>query len=116
MGLEIDLATLVEAHPAGPGTKCLLYNNPNNPTVAVHGSITAGTSSEPSGKSGLAELATRLIIRGTRELEAVKVADLLLSVRAAVSCRNTQDSSTFQARMTSPSTKRDLGIVADCLT
>src|SRR5438094_466354 len=116
MGLETDLAKLVEEQPAGPGIKCLLYKNANNPTVAVHGSILAGTSSEPSGKSGLAELTTRLLIRGTRKLGAVKIADLLESVGAAVSFRNSQDSIIFQARMTSPWTKRVLGIVADCLT
>src|SRR6266568_2531338 len=116
MGLETDLAKLVEDQPAGPGIKCLLYKNANNPTVAVHGSILAGTSSEPSGKSGLAELTTRLLIRGTRKLGAGKIADQLESVGAAVSFRNSQDSIIFQARMTSPWTKRVLGIVADCLT
>jgi len=116
MGLETDLAKLVEEQPAGPGVKCLLYKSANNPTVAVHGSILAGTSSEPSGKSGLAELTTRLLIRGTRKLGAVKIADLLESVGAAVSFRNSQDSIIFQARMTSPWTKRVLGVVEDCLT
>src|SRR2546426_8041895 len=116
MGLETDLAKLVEEQPAGPGIKCLLYKNANNPTVAVHGSILAGTSSEPSGKSGLAELTARLLIRGTRKLGAVKIADLLESVGAAVSFRNSQDSIIFQARMTSPWTKRVLGVVTDCLT
>src|SRR5690349_11780565 len=116
MGLETELAKLIEEQPAGPGVKCLLYRNANNPTVAVHGSILAGTSSEPSAKSGLAELTTRLLIRGTRKLGAVKIADLLESVGAAVSFRNSQDSIILQARMTSPWTKRVLGIVADCLT
>ncbi len=116
MGLETELGKLVEEQPAGPGIKCLLYKNANNPTVAVHGSILAGTSSEPSAKLGLAELTTRLLIRGTRKLGAVKVADLLESVGAAVSFRNSQDSIIFSARMTSPWTKRVLGIVADCLT
>ncbi len=116
MGLETELGKLVEEQPAGPGVKCLLYKSANNPTVAVHGSILAGTSAEPSGKSGLAELTTRLLIRGTRKLGAVKIADLLESVGAAVSFRNSQDSIIFQARMTSPWTKRVLGIVADCLT
>ena len=116
MGLETELGKLVEEQPAGPGVKCLLYKNSNNPTVAVHGSILAGTSSEPSTKSGLAELTTRLLIRGTRKLGAVKIADLLESVGAAVSFRNSQDSIIFQARMTSPWTKRVLGIVADCIT
>jgi zinc protease len=116
MGLETDLAKLVEAQPAGPGIKCLLYKSTNNPTVAVHGSILAGTSSDPSGKSGLAELTTRLLIRGTRKLGAVKIADQLESVGAALSIRNSQDSIVFQARMTSPWTKRVLSIVAECLT
>jgi len=116
MGLEAELGKLVEEQPAGPGVKCLLYKNANNPTIAVHGSILAGTSSEPSGKSGLAELTGRLLIRGTRKLGAVKIADLLESVGAAVSFRNSQDSIIFQARMTSPWTKRVLGILSDCLT
>ena len=116
MGLETELGKLVEEQPAGPGVKCLLYKNANNPTVAVHGSILAGTSSEPSSKSGLAELSARLLIRGTRKLGAVKIADLLESVGAAVSFRNSQDSIIFQARMTSPWTNRVLGIVTDCLT
>jgi len=102
MGLEADLSKLVEEQPAGPGIKCLLYKSVNNPTVAVHGSILAGTSSEPSGRLGLAELTARLLIRGTRKLGAVKIADLLESVGAAVSFRNSQDSIIFQARMTSP--------------
>src|SRR5260370_7861284 len=116
MGLETDLRKVVEEQPAGPGVKCLLYKSANNPTVAVHGSILAGTSSEPSGKSGLAELTSRLLIRGTRKLGAVKIADLLESVGATISFRNSQDSIIFQARMTSPWTKRVLGVVADCLT
>ena len=116
MGLETELGKLVEEQSAGPGIKCLLYKNANNPTVAVHGSILAGTSSEPSGKSGLAELTTRLLIRGTRKLGAGKIADQLESVGATVSFRNSQDSIIFQARMTSPWTKRVLGVVEDCLT
>src|SRR6059036_2123074 len=116
MGLETELGKLVEEQSAGPGIKCLLYKNANNPTVAVHGSILAGTSSEPSGKSGLAELTTRLLIRGTRRRGAGKIADLLESVGATASFRNSQDSIVFQARMTSQWTKRVLEIVADVLS
>jgi zinc protease len=116
MGLDTDLGKLVEVQPAGPGIKCLIYKSASNPTVAIHGSILAGTSSEPSGKSGLAELTTRLLIRGTRKLGAIKIADQLESVGAAISFRNSQDNIIFQARMTSPWTKRVLGLVADCLT
>jgi zinc protease len=116
MALDTDLPKLVEEEEPSPGTKCLLYETSSNPTVAIHGSILAGTSSEPSGKSGIAELTTRLLIRGTKRLAAAKIADLLESVGAAVSFRNSQDSIVFQARMTSQWTERVLGVVSDCLT
>lgn len=116
MGLDTDLPKLVEHKEASNGVDCLLYENERNPTVAVHGTILAGTSSEPSGKYGLAELTTRLLIRGTRNLAPGKIADLLESVGATASFRNSQDSIVIQARMTSDWTKRVLGIIADCLT
>ena len=112
----MDLARLVEEEQPSSGTRCLLYKATNNPTVAIHGSILAGTSSEPSGKSGIAELTTRLFIRGTRRRGAGKIADLLESVGATASFRNSQDSIVFQARMTSQWTKRVLEIVADVLS
>ena len=116
MGLDTDLPQLVQVDQPAPGIHCLLYQTSNNPTLAVHGSILAGTSSEPPREMGIAELCTRLLIRGTRSLGASKIADLLESVGAALSFRNTQDSILFQARMTSPWTKRVLGVMADCLT
>jgi len=108
MPLDTDLPRLVEEDEPTPGTRCVFYENSINPTVAIHGSILAGTSSEPSGKSGVAELTTRLLIRGTRKLAATKIADLLESVGATISFRNSQDSIVFQARMTSQWTKRIL--------
>src|SRR5438094_2980731 len=116
MPLDTDLARLVEEEQPSPGTRCVLYKATNNPTVATHGSILAGTSSEPSGKPGVAELTTRLFIRGTRRRGPGKIADLLESVGATASFRNSQDSIVFQARMTSQWTKRVLEIVADVLS
>jgi zinc protease len=116
MTLDTDLPKLVEEERPSPGTRCLLYESSINPTVAIHGSVLAGTASEPSGKSGIAELTTRLLIRGTRRLGATKIADLLESVGAAITFRNSQDSIVFQARMTSQWNKRVLGILSDCLT
>src|SRR5215472_6089012 len=116
MGLDTDLPKLVEQEEASRGVNCLIYKNERNPTVAIHGTSLSGTSAEPLGKSGLAELTTRLLIRGTRKLAAGKIADLLESVGATASFRNSQDSVVIQARMTSDWTKRVLAIVADCLT
>ena len=116
MGLDTDLPRLVEEQAAGSGVKCLLYKTGKNPTVAIHGSILAGTSSESASKSGIAELTTRLLIRGTKRLGAGRIADLLESVGAAASFRTSQDSIVFQARMTSQWTQRVLDIIADCLS
>ena len=116
MTLDTDLPKLVEEEEPTSGTRCLTYKTAINPTVAIHGSILAGTSSEPNGKSGIAELTTRLLIRGTKKLEAPKIADQLESVGAAITFRNSQDSIVFQTRMTSPWTKRVLSILSQCLT
>ena len=116
MGLDTDLPKLILEQEVNPGVRCLFYQSGDNPTVAIHGSILAGTSSEKPAKSGIAELTARLLIRGTRKLSATRIADLLESVGATVSFRNSQDSIVFQARMTSDWTKRVLGILAECLT
>lgn len=116
MGLDTDLPKLVEQEELAPGLTSLFYQSSYNSTLAIHGSMLAGLSSEPAGKSGMTELTSRLLIRGTRSLKAGKIADLLESVGAALSFRNTQDSIIFQARMTSPWAKRVLGILGACLT
>ncbi len=102
MGIDSDLPKLVEEHSIARGVRCLLYRTTDNPTVAVHGSIRAGTATEPKTQHGIAELATRLLIRGSRKLGPEKIADSLESVGAAISFRNTADAISFQARMTSP--------------
>ncbi len=116
MGLDTDLPRLVEEANVAKGVKLLLYRNTGNPTLAIHGSLRAGTAYDPQEKQGIAELTARLLIRGTRKLGPAKVADTLESVGAAASFRNTQDTIVFQARTTSTWTKRVLKIVSDCLT
>ena len=116
MGIDSDLPKLVEEHSIARGVRCLLYRTTDNPTVAVHGSIRAGTATEPKTQHGIAELATRLLIRGSRKLGPEKIADSLESVGAAISFRNTPDAISFQARMTSPWMQRVLDILSECLT
>ncbi len=116
MGIDSDLPKLVEEHSIARGVRCLLYRTTDNPTVAVHGSIRAGTAIEPKNQHGIAELATRLLIRGSRKLGPEKISDSLESVGAAISFRNTLDAISFQARMTSPWMQRVLDILSECLT
>lgn len=116
MGVDTDLPKLVEEHSIAKGVKCLLYRTSDNPTVAVHGSIRAGTASEPRGLQGIAELATRLLIRGSRKMRHDTIAESLESVGAAINFRNTTDAITFQARMTTSWMERVLEILSECLT
>jgi zinc protease len=116
MGIDSDLPNLVEEHSIAKGVRCLLYRTTDNPTVAVHGSIRAGTALEPKNQQGIAELATRLLIRGSRKLGPEKIADSLESVGAAISFRNTPDAISFQARMTTPWMQRVLDILSECLS
>src|SRR6266571_4536194 len=116
MGIDSDLPKLVEEHSIAKGVRCLLYRTTDNPTVAVHGSIRAGTALEPKNHHGIAELATRLLIRGSRKIGPEKIADSLESVGAAISFRNAPDAILFQARMTTPWMKRVLDILSECLT
>ncbi len=115
MSLDTKLPELVSEHEPTEGIKTFIHHREDNPTLAVYGSVRAGTSSEPAGKSGLAELTSRLFIRGSRDLGAEKIADQLESVGASISFRNSQDSIVFQAKTTSPWTERVLGILAECL-
>ena len=115
MGIDTDLPKLVEEHSVAKGVKVLLYRTNDNPTVAVHGSIRTGSASEPRGLQGVAELATRLLIRGSRKMKHDVIAESLESVGAAVSFRNTTDAMSFQARMTTPWMERVLDILSECL-
>ncbi len=116
MGIDTQLPELVEERSAAKGVKCLLYKTTDNPTVAIHGSVRAGTAQEPRRQLGIAELATRLLIRGSRMMGPGKIADSLESVGAAINFRNTPDAILFQARMTTPWTQRVLDILSECLT
>src|SRR5215831_19031263 len=116
MPLDLDLPGLIEEVQVSQGVRCLLYKADDNPTLAVFGSIRAGTAFEPKEKQGLAELTGRLLIRGTRKLGAAKLAEELESVGAALAFRNNQDTISFQARTISTWTDRILGTISGCLT
>lgn len=116
MSLDTQLPKLVTEQEPGRGIQCLLYPKSDNPTLSIYGSIQAGSSSEPHGNYGIAELTSRLFIRGSRDLNSEKIADLLESVGSSVSFRNSQDSIVFQAKTTTAWSKRVLEILVECLT
>ncbi len=114
--LDTELPKLVEEVKISSGIRCLLYKSTDNPTLAIFGSVRAGSSYDPVGMQGLAELTSRLLIRGSSKFGATRLADTLESVGAALSFRNNQDTISFQARTISTWTDRILGILSECLT
>lgn len=116
MGLDTDLPDLVRVEKAADSVTCLVYTNRQNPTLTVYGSIRAGMAFEPPEKAGLAELTSRLLIRGSAKMGPGRFANILESVGAVASFRNTQDNITFHAKTTSQWTRRVLSAIGECLT
>src|SRR2546428_11876588 len=116
MGIDSDLPKLVEEHSIAKGVRCLLYRTTDNPTVAVHGSIRAGTALEPKNHHGIAELATRLLIRGSRKISPEKIADSLGSGGGAMRFPNAAEAILLPVRVTTPWMKRVLDILSEWLT
>src|SRR3989304_5830659 len=116
MGFKTEFPSLKEELQPRQGVHCLLYRKEDNPTLAIYGSVRAGTAFEPGDRLGIAELTSRLLIRGTGKLGSPKIANMLESVGATLSFRNAQDNIIIQARTTSTWTQRLLGIISPCLT
>jgi zinc protease len=66
------------------GAVLLLVENPTTPTVALRGSLRAGSHFEPKEKPGLARLTAEMLKRGTRRRAKLELAGALESVGADV--------------------------------
>ncbi len=56
------------------GMVVIIQENRSNPTVAISGSLNAGSALEPSGKDGLADITAELLMRGTAKRTADQIA------------------------------------------
>ncbi len=66
------------------GAVVLLVENPSTPTVALRGSLRAGSHFEPKEKPGLARLTAEMLKRGTRRRGKLELAGALESVGADI--------------------------------
>jgi zinc protease len=66
------------------GAVLLLVENPSTPTVALRGSLRAGSHFEPKEKPGLARLTAEMLKRGTRKRGKLELAGALESVGADI--------------------------------
>src|SRR5438445_5148958 len=116
MGLDDEFPSLVKRKDALEVVRSSVFFFSSRRRHTRYGSIRAGMAFEPPEKAGLAELTARLLVRGSAKIGPAKLANMLESVGAVASFRNTQDNITFHAKMTSQWTKRVLGVISECLT
>jgi zinc protease len=84
-------------------------------TVAISGSIKAGTIRDQPGSFGAAELVSRLLMRGTTEFSAGQISQKIEEVGATLSFENRDESVNFSGRCYNGVLDEVLVILADCL-
>jgi len=78
------LASRVVREELGTGAVVLLVENPSTPTVALRGSLRAGSHFEPKERPGLARLTAEMLKRGTRRRGKLELAGALERVGADI--------------------------------
>ncbi|HYB03974.1 MAG TPA: pitrilysin family protein [Nitrososphaerales archaeon] len=86
-----------------------------NETVAISGSIKAGTLCDPAGASGTAELISRLLMRGTTLLSAGQISQRIEEAGATLSFENRDESVAFSSRCYYGVLDEVLEIIGECL-
>ncbi len=56
------------------GIVIIIHENRSNPTVGIQGSLNAGSAFDPAGKSGLAQMTAKMLIKGTIRRTADQIA------------------------------------------
>ena len=79
------LSSRVVREELGTGAVVLLVENPSTPTVALRGSLRAGSHFEPKGRPGLARLTAEMLKRGTQRRAKLELAGALERVGADIS-------------------------------
>jgi len=97
------------------GNRCvlLLHEDHSSPMIAFRGSVRAGAA---FGRPGVAEFASRLLLRGTRRRTASQLADAIEDAGAAVSCANGMESATIEGRCTRESLRPIMRILVESLS
>jgi zinc protease len=104
-------ASRILRHQLPNGATLLALENRATPTVAVRGSLRAGSYFEPRDKPGLAQITAEMLSRGTKRRSKLEVADDLESVGADI------DFSTdpFAVNIVARSLSQDLPLVINTL-
>jgi len=94
-----------------------VISNPNRLTesIAIAGSIKAGTMRDPLGGFGTAELVSRMLTRGTRKRSAAEISRTIEEMGATLEFSNYDESVSFSARCHADYLGQLLEILSDCV-
>ena len=94
------------------GAVLLLHEDRSNPSIAFRGSVRAGAA---YGRSGVAEVTARLMLRGTRKRSAAKISDAIEDLGAALATANGMESVAIEGRCTRETLKATLAILRESI-
>lgn len=106
-----NLSSQVRREGLGTGAVLLVLENAATPTVAVRGSLRAGSYFEPRAKPGLARLTAEMLKRGTRRRGKLELAGALEQVGADIEF----DADTFAVQIEARSLSEDFPALASTL-
>lgn len=97
------------------GAVLLMSRNTRTPIIAIQGSLQGGSVVEGEGRAGLAQMAARLLRRGTKQRTAQQIAEETESVGAAIEFGAGREEAYFGAKSLPEHLDRVLDLLADCL-
>jgi zinc protease len=95
--------------------KVLFENDPSLLTTAVSVVITTGSSDDPVGKSGLANLLGQMMLRGTKKRSRTRFQNELERLGASLAIHVSHDSIDLDGRVIKENTGEFLKLIDDCL-
>lgn len=93
------------------GIKVIVNENHTNPTVALRGSLGAGSVLEPKDKPGIAGMTAAMLTRGTQKRNALQFATALESVGASLGA----SADSLATNVVGRGQKKDLNLLLDLL-
>lgn len=93
------------------GMTLLVLENHSNPTVSIHGYLSAGAYFNPPGRRGLASITASMLSKGTARRGKLEIAEAMESVGARVSF----SANTFTVSLGGQALSKDFGLLMETL-
>ena len=115
MASELHALPPVERSLLSNGLVFLTCREPSLPFVTIHLLIDAGSSKDPKGREGLADLTSRVVTLGTATRSAAEISDTLDYMGASLMAGANKDFSTLSLRILKKDLDRGLTLLMEVL-